>query len=505
MTERKSAATGARHYAPVQSRRATHREETHGGKLVAVVIVSIVVVLGLVYGAGVVAFNFLFMPNTTLDGQNVSWKLASTVSSSYAAKVGTYQTQVSVGGLNFAVRASDIGLTFDEARYEKGTIGQQSSWEWPLRIIGSHELTAQSGATFDADKLRTLIEDQVNTYNETAQQPTNATFAFNKDTQSYAVVPEKAGTALEVDPVVSAVSAAMEGLPARITVDESTALVQPSVRQDDANLALAVDNANRFLTADIPLTLGGQPAGQVTREQISGWIVLGEDLNATLDQDKLADWVAKNIGYKFDTVNTTRTYTRPDGKQVTVANSGKNNYGWITDEAKLCSDLTAAIESGSTASLEIPTKQKAQSVPDAGGKDWGNRFIDVDVTEQHVRMYDDSGALVWESDCVTGNSSKGYDTPQGVYRLNDYRANGNVELRGKIDPATNEPEYISHVEYWMPFIGNSWAFHDADWRSSFGGAIYQTNGSHGCINLPPAKAAELFNLCKVGDVVIVHA
>ena len=56
----------------------------------------------------------------------------------------------------------------------------------------------------------------------------------------------------------------------------------------------------------------------------------------------------------------------------------------------------------------------------------------------------------------------------------------------------------------MPFYENLVAFHDADWRYSFGGEIYLTNGSHGCVNLPPAAAAELFQITQVGDPVVVH-
>ena len=56
----------------------------------------------------------------------------------------------------------------------------------------------------------------------------------------------------------------------------------------------------------------------------------------------------------------------------------------------------------------------------------------------------------------------------------------------------------------MPFVGNLVAFHDASWRSSFGGTIYQYNGSHGCVNLPADKAKELYHTIKVGDVVVVH-
>jgi lipoprotein-anchoring transpeptidase ErfK/SrfK len=55
----------------------------------------------------------------------------------------------------------------------------------------------------------------------------------------------------------------------------------------------------------------------------------------------------------------------------------------------------------------------------------------------------------------------------------------------------------------MPFNGNI-GMHDAPWRSSFGGNIYKTNGSHGCINLPPKSAETIFGYVKSGFPVIVY-
>ena len=46
--------------------------------------------------------------------------------------------------------------------------------------------------------------------------------------------------------------------------------------------------------------------------------------------------------------------------------------------------------------------------------------------------------------------------------------------------------------------------HDASWRSSFGGNIYKTNGSHGCINLPPSVAQELYSYVEKGTPVICY-
>lgn len=471
--------------------------------MAAAAVATIVVVLAVVYVAGAVAFHFFFMPNTTLDGRDVSLRLASDESSTYASKVGTYQAQVVGDGLSFTVRGSDIGLSFDETAYEKGTIDQQDPWTWPLTILSKHELAAQGGASFDTQKLASYVRPIVEEFNKTATQPQNATIAFDDATQQFAVKPEVAGNAIDADALLSELESAFDGMPARV-VPTDAALLKPAVTSTDASLQQAVQNANRFMASDIKLTLGGKDAGSITRAQIASWIMLGDDNSATLDHDKVAQWAATDIAKKYDTVTKTRTYTRPDGKQVTVEDQGHGNYGWTTDEASLVSAVTDTIESGSGTSVDIPTKQNAGAVPDAGARDWGKRYIDVDLTEQHARMYDDAGNLVWESDIVTGNHSKGQDTPTGVYAMNDYRSSGDVELRGKVDPATGEPEYISHVSIWMPFIGNSYALHDADWRSSFGGTIYETNGSHGCVNLPPDKAKELFGMCQVGDVVVVH-
>ena len=64
--------------------------------------------------------------------------------------------------------------------------------------------------------------------------------------------------------------------------------------------------------------------------------------------------------------------------------------------------------------------------------------------------------------------------------------------------------YESYVSYWMPFLGNNYGLHDASWRSSFGGDIYINSGSHGCVNLPPKKAGQLYNKISIGTIVIIH-
>ena len=466
---------------------------------VAKVVACLVLACAVVYGAGVAVFSFVFMPNTTLDGADVSWRPASSTSSDYASRVSSFTTKVAGEGLSFTLSGSDIELAFNEHAYDRSTIGQQDPWLWPLTITQVHEIVSKDGVTFSEEKLSNCVTTKVEEFNKAAIEPENSTIAFDEKTQQYAVTKPVYGTAIDAEAFVAEIAAAIGELPEKIEPSEES-LKRPELTEDSKELAKAAEDANRFLKAVIPLTLAGNDAGEVTREQISQWIVLADDLTASLDGDKLAAWVKTEIAGAYDTAGCERTYTRPDGKAVTVKGG---SYGWITDESALIDTLTQAIENGSTDAVAIPTRQEAGAVPDSGKRDWPARYIDVDLSEQKVRMYGDDGSLAWEASCVTGNHADGNDTPCGVYQINRNKQRGQ-RLQGPKDPETGEYKWDSWVDYWMPFIGNTYGLHDASWRGAFGGKTYLTNGSHGCINLPPAKAQTLYDLCQVGDVVVVH-
>ena len=91
-------------------------------------------------------------------------------------------------------------------------------------------------------------------------------------------------------------------------------------------------------------------------------------------------------------------------------------------------------------------------------------------------------------------SLEGHATPAGVYTLNSRQK----------DTVLVGEDYQSPVSFWMPFIGNSIGLHDANWRSDFGGDIYKTNGSHGCINLSYSLAQNIYNNISVGTSVICY-
>jgi hypothetical protein len=63
--------------------------------------------------------------------------------------------------------------------------------------------------------------------------------------------------------------------------------------------------------------------------------------------------------------------------------------------------------------------------------------------------------------------------------------------------------YKSWVNFFIPFNGGI-GFHDASWRSTFGGNIYLYSGSHGCINMPYSAAKKLYENVTLDEKVIVY-
>lgn len=127
-----------------------------------------------------------------------------------------------------------------------------------------------------------------------------------------------------------------------------------------------------------------------------------------------------------------------------------------------------------------------------------NNHIIVDISDQKVYLYEGKDSKL-QASVVTGMKNK-HDTPLGTYVLKRSVFEKDRYLDGYNDDGT---KYHSHVDYWMPFNGGV-GFHDAIWRSNFGGTIYDGNGSHGCVNMKHNDAEALFNSIKTSAIVTVR-
>lgn len=127
-------------------------------------------------------------------------------------------------------------------------------------------------------------------------------------------------------------------------------------------------------------------------------------------------------------------------------------------------------------------------------------YVEVDISDQKLKLYNDE-ELLKTCDVVTGKKGV-HDTRYGcnpIYK--HYHDEKGIPLRGN-DPGD---KYTVYVYYWMAFDGGQ-GIHDADnWRhGNYGGNIYKTNGSHGCVSVCYSDAEFIYDNTNKGDYVLVH-
>lgn len=216
----------------------------------------------------------------------------------------------------------------------------------------------------------------------------------------------------------------------------------------------------------------------------NGDIVYDEHNVPLLDETLIKEYVAY-LSATYNTVGIEREFHASRGDVVKVPGGSYGNE--IDEQAEYAYLLNAVLnrESGT----RIP--QYTSEAREKGTDDIGDTYIEVDMGSQHMYYYAD-GELVIDTPIVTDNMSRRWSTPAKVCFV--YFKQKNRVLRGA--------DYATPVKYWMAVDGHI-GIHDATWRREFGGDIYKTNGSHGCINTPLETMTELYELVEPGTPVIM--
>lgn len=203
--------------------------------------------------------------------------------------------------------------------------------------------------------------------------------------------------------------------------------------------------------------------------------------------EKLMQEMVEELAEHLNTVGKPRSFRATRGVTVTVETG---TYGCKIDEDEELAHLYAAVPSGRVETRTPVYKQVSYTGID-GLDDIGSTYIEVDMTDQMMYYYV-NGRQELSTPVVTGNTSLGRGTPQKVCYI--YFKQRNRVLRGE--------DYATPVSYWMAVYGNI-GIHDATWRRKFGGSIYKTGGSHGCINTPFDEVSKLYDMAEVGTPVII--
>lgn len=459
-------------------------------KKAGIIVGSILGVLAVVYIGIALYFGSHFMFFTKINGTDVAMKNVSQVEENMKQQVKGYVlTLEESDGDKEEIKGSDISAEYVPGDELKKLVKQQNNFLWIETLWKHPDITAKVGVKYDKKALAGEIEalQCLKPENQVASVDAHPEF---KDTK-FEVVPEVIGTQIDTEKFQKAVTEAVEGFNSTLNLSKEKCYILPKFFSDSEEVGKACEAMNSYLGASI--TYDFNPNTEVVDAAvISQWVKVNENMEVTFDEAAVKEFV-KSLAEKYNTKGKPRQFTTATGNVVTVEGG---SYGWQINQDEEYAALIANIQKA-----EIITREAVYSSRAAvhSAMDMGNTYAEVDLTNQKAYFIKD-GAVVLESSVVTGNPNKGNATPQGVYPLT-YKTR-NAVLRGEKRP-DGTYSYESPVKYWMPF-NRGIGFHDAPWQSSFGGSRYQSHGSHGCVNMPTEKAAQMYELVSKGIPVVCH-
>ena len=447
-------------------------------KKIFMTIGIVVACLAVVYVGFGIFFQSHFCFGTTIDGIKAGGKSVEKMEQLITEEIDSYVLNLverEEGQESIAGDAIQIAPVFNGEVEE--LLNGQNGFAWVVTLFKHENLELAKVVTFDENALDSELQ-ALNCMQAGAQrEPVDATVsAYTAD--GYSLVPADYGTTIDKSAFKKAVEDSILVLADELDLDEADCYVKPKVEDDNEKLLAVIDEMNSYVGTTI--TYDFDVAKEVLDgERISEWLSVDDDLNLVVDEEGVLSFV-KELASKYNTCYKPKELKTSYGSTVTISNGP---YGWKINNSEEVAQILDDLKAGKKVEREPVYSQTANS---HGENDYGNSYVEINLTAQHLFLYKD-GVLVTESDFVSGNVAKGHATPGG--------ATLNAVLRG--------PDYETPVTYWMPFNGDI-GMHDLTSRKAFGGDIYKTRGSHGCINLPYSAAKKIYETIDKGYCVLVY-
>ena len=392
---------------------------------------------------------------------------------------GSYITETITG--------DQIGVTVSNTDELNGILKQQNI----LKAISSYikgeqqVYTVENLYAYVDSALMTAILKLQGFQESFVTEPENAHISEYDPQTGYRIVPEIRGNVLNQTKTIQTVETAVDALLTEIDLEKAGCYEEPSVYADDAKLTERLAQMKQYTDLRIVYHFGQQEE-VIDGSVLSGWLLVDEETNkVSVSEEKIDDFVVM-LRKKYDTIFRSREFQTSYGKTITIEGG---DYGWWMNYSQEQEQLKEMIINGESGE-RIPVYYQTAAV--YGSQDYGNTYIEINLTAQHLFLYV-NGEKKMESEFVSGNAARGFDTPAGIYGIT-YKEQ-DAMLVGE--------NYETPVSYWMPFNGNI-GLHDAIWRDSFGADIYKKSGSHGCVNMPYLKAKELYGEIAKGTPVICY-
>ena len=457
-------------------------KKTQKGQVLNIVVLICIVIIFLIFLLTRVFIKDTFKYSTIINGIDCSFlsindaekKLEKTMNNTTITMLFAEDKEYTCLGAYFDIQVNDTNSL-------KGALSEQKDTDKSEYIMTDLYKIDEKKAKKYLESLAVFANDNSN------KEPKNAYLEWDDTKQEYYIEKETYGNKLTIENAYNYLLNSLKSGQTVIDFREVTDIT-PKITSNSVALKEQMKDINDTLKTTIEYELYDGEIYRLDAKTMKDWVTKNDEGEYSIDikknATKFVDKLAKKAKYQL-----TSTQFNATGLGTISVPFGRATYATINKEKEI-ERLTKQLESKKSAKLEVIY----DSLPDYLNI---NTYVELDLSRQNVWMYV-NGECVVDSPCVTGNVATGYSTPAGIYYLTYKTMNATLEGYNA-DGST----YSSPVTYWMPFNGGI-GFHDASWRYSFGGNIYMTNGSHGCVNLPYWAASTIYSYIDTSIPIIIY-
>jgi len=476
-------------------------------QIIILIILAAAVVAGILfynwYSKEAQFFESHFFSGTMINGEDVSEETAEEVKQSIQEELNEYSlTFTDHEGRTSTITAADLDLTYDDDGEVEEILDSQNTSAWIFNNDKEASYTVSEGSSYNADKLGAWIASLPCL--KDGKKSTDA-YEVEKEDGYWEIVPETYGDEIDAGALADKITDAVNDGETSFILDTDELFIEPTIMADDQALTTDVEARNKAMDEYYAELARQQRIEEITEfitnldlklnsyidkvyineELLKGMLTEDGNGDPCISEKKFKKWVRQWAEDRGFTTNHNLFVTH-GGRLMQVANGPL--MGW-----KL--DLEATVERAWKA------VQRQESgvihpvlVDDEGRLQTDYKYVEINIMKQTMYFYM-NGEQILETPVVTGNVAAGMATPSnGVWYID--RMNLHYTMVG----AT----YVAYCDYWMAFNGGI-GIHDLASRTAYGGDIYLTNGSHGCVNTPYEMAQKIFENVEIGTRVVVHS
>ena len=447
----------------------------------------------------VAASLLLIAPGTTVAGVNVGGMTVGAASDAVSqrlantavvitgadgdkivngAQLGASIANASTSSSASELKGADLGASVDAQTLAEKAYSQSPFWnvtEWNAKTAVTPTVKIDTKTATSA--LRKLAP-------ELFVDPVNATMAFDSATATYVVTPAVDGAGVDLDSFRSALQDALVSGKTSVDVAVTPTVVAASASTDSVT-ATATELNTILDTAGF--YVGEERTVPVDRAVVASWITLStnDDGSYSYTADKAA--IQKVVdtlpaAVNRDVVNGTEI-TDTEGATLDTIAAGADGRA-LGDTSGVAAAYATQLAEGKPV-FELPVTVTAAQVTKT------SRNIVVNLSEQREYLFENGQVI--DSFLISSGVS-GHDSHTGNFRITAKLSSQNM---GNPDLTQAPNYYTQNVPDVMYYNGDE-ALHGAYWHNNFGNVM-----SHGCINMPLDKAANVFDWAPMGTEVTV--